>query len=221
MRAFIVPCSLLLAATLTACGDGDDTTGPPASTSISFRGTIAGASESGVFDMTAASPLTGTLTLTGGSVISLTGDFNSQTGALTASGGGYSITATFASGTLSGTFTGPNGPGSMTGLPSDTGTVVLVYCGTGTGTSPGGSVSFVWNVVRSGNNLAGLSVETAGSASPGEGALLNGTISGSTVTLTVTPGGSATGTLSGESMSGTWTAIEGASGTWMGSTSAC
>lgn len=219
-RTLPIPTTIAIVLALAGCGDGDDNTGP-ASNSISFRGTIAGATESGVFDVTAASPITGTLMITGGATIGLTGDFNSQTGALSASGGSYSLTGTFTGGTLTGTFTGPNGPGGISAFRSDQGTTVLIYCGTATGSSPGGPVSSRWNLVRSGNTLAGVAIETGASPSPAETSLLNGTIAGNTVTITVTPGASATGTISGESMSGTWTSVEGGSGTWSGSTSAC
>ena len=202
--------------TLAGCG-GDDGTGT--SSSISFRGTFAGTGDSGVIDVTAASPITGTLTITGGPVINVTGDYDAATGAFTASGGGYSFTGTFADGTLNGTFTGPNGSGLLTALPSNQMTV-RVFCGSGGGSSPGGSVSFTWNMVLSGNTLVGLSVETASSAAPGEQTRLTGILSGNAILLVVIEG-SATGTLSGEMMSGTWASDEGGSGTWMGSTAAC
>ena len=214
LRPSTVPIALLLALALAGCDEGTGASG-----AVSFRGTIAGANESGVIEVTAASPVTGTLTIVGGPVINLTGDFNSESGQFTASGGGYSLTATFSNGTLSGTYTGPNGSGTISALPSDQVTV-QVFCGTASGTSPGGSVSAVWNLVRSGNTVAGVAVEDLSSASPGETTVLSGTISGTSISLSY-EGGSASGTLTGESISGTWTTVEGASGTWMGSTAAC
>ncbi len=207
----------VLATILIFAGCGDDSTGT--SDSISFLGTFAGANESGVIDVTAASPITGTLKITGGAVINVTGEYDAVTGAFTASGGGYSFTGTFADGTLNGTYTGPNGSGLLSALQSNQG-AVQVFCGSGGGSSPGGSVSFTWNLVRSGNILVGLSVETGSSASPGEQTRLTGIVSGNDVLLVVIEG-SATGTISGETISGTWTSDEGGSGTWMGTTAAC
>lgn len=210
---------LILSSTFAGC-DSDEVA-PPSSAAISFRGVITGAGESGVFDVTAASPITGTLTLVGGPAINLAGDYNNDTGDFMASGGGYSLNGLDVSGTLTGTYTGDIYSGSISGFSSDQ-EMVEVYCGTSEGTSPGGPVFSVWNLARRDNALVGASVETDSSAAPGESGSITGLISGNSILL-VGIKGSATGTLSedGESMSGTWLGDEGSAGTWMGSIAAC
>lgn len=171
--------------------------------------------------------LTGTVTLADGTTATLSGTWNTDTGALSVSGGGFAFSGTIVDGSLSGSFTGP----SITGFFSlQVGTVadgLAVYCGTftgrepddmpsgGTGTAPDNGT---WNLVVGPSSVQVLVVSDEGEAVP-----LTGSRSGSTVTITV-PGGSATGTLAGansEFVAGTYTIAGVSQGTFQGSEAAC
>jgi hypothetical protein len=224
-----VPVFLLLGCltTISACGgESGDTT--------EFEGVLAGDNQSGTVSITVAAivasvavprpagaptaPLepaadvtvTGSLKIKGGSSVTLSGTYNTDTRSLTATGGGYTLSASFAHGRLSGTLTGPAGTILFTAFPKG-GPEVQLYCGTF-----GGDAIGVWNLVRHGNDLAGAFHETDGSGA----GVLTGTVSGSNVSVTFT-GGLAVGTLSGNTMSGTWSNTSGDNGTWTGSRDAC
>ena len=145
-----------------------------------------------------------------GESINLVGSL-STTGALSATGGGYTFTGTAVSGVLVGTFTGPGSTtGGFTALDS-TQNVITTYCGTFSGTSSG-----VWNMETSvGHTVA------ATAASSSSTTLYSGTVSGTTVSLTSSGGPTASGTISGNTVSGTWTGSGGASGSFSATVEAC
>ncbi|HEY2825625.1 MAG TPA: hypothetical protein VGI83_08780, partial [Gemmatimonadales bacterium] len=65
--------------------------------------------EASVADALASVSVTGTLKITGGASIPLSGTYDTGTHALSLTGGGYAFSGTFASGVLSGTITTPGG----------------------------------------------------------------------------------------------------------------
>lgn len=168
----------------------------------------------------AAAPVSVTGTFKSGTLtVSLTGTYDplAQTFTVSGTGGGatYTFTGGVSVGGITGSFTmlvgGVSYPGTFTVAPGDSGTVT-VYCGTYTGASSG-----TWNLVRTGATLKGIAT-TAGGNVP-----LSGTVSGSSVSITVPTGGdvtgTASGTISGTSINGTWQ-IPGTveSGTFSGTT---
>lgn len=161
--------------------------------------------------------VTGTLSITGGDIIALTGTYNpSAEPQLVLAGNGYGLAGdyTATNGVISGTSTFPNG---KTGLwtVSTNATAVKVFCGTyGSSQGNGGGT---WNLVLdSHNNLTGVAT-VAGQ--------LQGTLSGTSLSVTYT-GGTATGTLDPTTGggSGTYDAPnigDGDAGTWTANTSGC
>ncbi len=146
----------------------------------------------------------------GGESINLVGSLTT-TGALTASGGGYTFTGTATSGVLLGTFTGPSSTtGGFTALDSTENTITT-YCGTFTGTSSG-----TWNMETSSGHTAAATAASASSST-----LYSGSVSGNSITLSSTSGSSATGTISGNTVNGTWTATGGASGSFTANVGNC
>ena len=216
---------------IAACGDDDDGgTGPGGNTS-NFVGIFSSddASESGSLTITVqtANPMvggirtmalvpvdvTGTLTLTGGGTVALTGTYDPDTGDLDVSGGGYSFSGVFdGTSRLEGTYTGPTTSGTFI-LSLDDNTSASAYCGTyeADDLSDDGTFSFVID----GNVLLGEAV----SSQDGTNIPLDGTVSGSNITIFI-PGTQqtlATGTISGTNVSGTFDDQQGTTGTWQGS----
>jgi hypothetical protein len=215
---------------LAGCG----TAAAPATTTT-FAGTIAGgASESGTISFTvnkviatsrsaeppsrASITISGTLTFTGANPVTLTGTYDTVTGAVSATGGGYTFTGTLTTGTganVSGTYTSPTngGGGSFSLNVSTPTTAVTAYCGTFTGSK---TLSGTWNIQTNGTAGGG-----AWSSSQDSGSLTctqtNKTLN---CTGTDTNGYSdtATITISGTSINGTWTSSSPASGTLTGTT---
>ena len=235
--ARILSLALVVSAPLVACSSattetGDaGITGPVAENGIPFRGTLTGKAENGIIDLTMpagakassihtlgdpapANAVNGTLNLGNGKIVTLTGTYDSTTGTVTLSGGGYTLTGKLVGGTLSGTYTGPNGGGSFA-VQSTVSGAVAVYCGTYTGSSAGS-----WNLVRGGDNtLSGSFTDAAN----GQSGILSGKLNGTDILLN--PQGStdtAVGTLAGDAVSGTYGPPGGTpKGTWSGSTGAC
>jgi len=188
------------------------------------------ASSAQVMGAAVTNNLTGTLKFAGAATVSLAGTFNSGTGTIAVSGGGYTITATLSSGKVSGTYTGPNGTGSVAALPSGaTTSTIQVFCGTYRGTdSFGGGTprpkAGVFDLVRSGDTLTGATHETQGGGLDGTSI---GQVSGTSVSLNFYDAsgsllGSAGGTISGAAASGTYASTDGlATGTWSASTASC
>jgi hypothetical protein len=171
--------------------------------------------------------LTGTATLSDGTIADLTGSWDTETGEFSVSGDGFSFAGTMEDGSLTDTFTGPSITGLFSlqvGAPSDLG----VYCGTFTGRQPedlpdGGDGTApsngTWNLVvgPSTVQLIGIAGEE------GTPILAEGSRSGATVTISV-PGGSATGTLTGgddEFVNGEYATAGGDAGEFHGSIAAC
>ncbi|HXE60317.1 MAG TPA: hypothetical protein VN607_06400 [Gemmatimonadaceae bacterium] len=230
-----------LAAT-AACGSSS--TGPSNGPKGTFKGTLVGEDGSGVLTIslsnsvasrsattstfsfvqvaqaaTGVVPVTGTLSLTGGSVIQLTGTYNaSGNPQLLLAGSGYGLAGNYSAtnGVFSGTSTFPDG---KTGLwtVSANASEVNVFCGTYTSTQGNGGGT--WNLVLdSNNNLTGVAT-AAGQ--------LQGTLTPGSNSLSVTyTGGTASGTLnpSTGAGSGTYDAPnigQGDSGTWVATTGTC
>src|SRR5262245_3294828 len=121
----------LSAATITlfACGGASSPTGsatptPTPEPTTTFSGTIAApnglsgpiaivvhalVAVSAKAGTLAVASATGTINLENGGTVALTGTYDSSSGALTLSGGGYSFTGTVAKGEIFGTFTAPDG----------------------------------------------------------------------------------------------------------------
>jgi hypothetical protein len=171
--------------------------------------------------------LTGTVSLSDGTSATLTGTWDTDMGALSVSGGGFTFSGTMENGVLTGSFAGP----SITGLFSlqvGGSSDLAVYCGVftgrqsedlpdgGSGTAPSNGT---WNLV-----VGASTVQLIGIAGQEKDPIvLAGTRSGNTVTISV-PGGSATGTIrgtDGEFVNGTYSTAEGEQGTFHGSQAAC
>jgi fibronectin-binding autotransporter adhesin len=154
-------------------------------------------------------PITGTLTKTGTTTINLTGTYTVSSAAIAATGTGYTLTGTQSGGVATGTYTGGGGSGSFAAFQGDA-TTVTVFCGTYAGGASGS-----WNLVKSGNSVAGAY---------STGKLTNGTVSGASVNFSIVDSGGGTGTgagtISGTAVSGTWT-VGTATGTWTGNTTSC
>jgi hypothetical protein len=205
-----------------------------------FEGSIAGgAGQSGAFSITIESAVSasasgsgvrplavvgssGTLTLiNGGGTSTITGTFDTATGNLTGSGGGYALTGAVSAGAFTGLYTGPtNTSGAFASLKS-TGTTVTVMCGTYTGANTG---SGIWNLQVSASGAAsGVTRPNLSLRDPQpRSELMTGQLVGQKLTLTVVdPNGfsaSATGTVQGTSVSGTH---DDGRGTFSGSAAAC
>jgi hypothetical protein len=182
-RTAWLPVAVLgLALAAFGCSDDDDddpTPNPPAGSTV-FTGTMAGQTQSGTVALTvntaasglrarrATDPLrvtaivsvTGVIELTGFAPVSITGNYDTDTNTLTASGGGYSLTGTLTGNRLAGTWTGPAGASgawsAQYGVAA--GDTVRVFCGTFTSTSGGDDGWF--NLVTSGTTVNGVAVST-------------------------------------------------------------
>jgi hypothetical protein len=243
------PAVLWLAAILSASacggsspGSGGSTTPTGPSSSTTFQGSIvSGGGQTGAVTVTiqtivaaasvrplAVSSATGSVHFVGGVTISLSGSYDSTTGAVNVSGSGFAFTGTISGGVLSGTFSGPNdSSGAFSSLNATTSTVA-VYCGrygpafyAGPPANPPGGEVGIWNVQISTTGAASgavVSTNVAGDL----GALLTGQLSGSTLTLLAFDlvshhTSTQTATVAGNTISGSC----GGSCTLSASTSAC
>lgn len=172
--------------------------------------------------------LTGTLSLSDGTTVTLTGTWDAATGALSISGGGFSLVATIVAGQASGNFTGPGISGVFSLRVGDTPGELAVYCGTftgrqpeelpqgGMGTSPSNGT---WNLVVGTSTVVAIGI----GGQEDQSFIIGGMRSGNDVTVSI-PGGSAAGTLSGsasEFVDGTYATPTGEQGTFQGSKAAC
>ncbi len=231
----LAACATGLFVTIAACSS-NTSTGASGNTSTTLVGVVADSTESGTITLTVGTGLSGalvgfapvsvprsptiiaavvsasgTLKLAGGSTISLSGTYDTGSGALSVSGGGYTLTGTYANGVLSGTFTGPHGSGGFSTQTSSSTNTATTYCGTWVATD-GSNDHGVFNAVFT----SGAAVAVAYSlknASTFEGV---GTVSGSSFTITGTVRtsngtftGTATGAISGSSVSGTFSSPDG------------
>jgi hypothetical protein len=223
---------LMLALVAGACSK--KATDPRASESSTFVGTLAGgagaAAVSGSLTVTlggtavaasvasarsaAAGTASGTLVISG-NAIALSGTYDDASGTLVLTGGGYTLSGTRAGATLSGTFdaAGPVVGGFV--LAQSSGTTPKVYCGTYASSTPGVAAGTI-DLVISGTSVAGLAVN----GQTGEVHVLNGTISGASISIPNPDDGTlpsfATGNLDAntDSASGAWNDGAGTSGNW-------
>jgi hypothetical protein len=225
---FFMMIIVVTAVFISSCSKNDGPTAP-AGGATSYIGTVGNSAEAGALSLTFASAppklspgmnysittiinVSGTVKF-GGTTITLTGTYNTTNDSLIVSGGGYSFMGILANGTLSGTYTGPNGSGSFTTEGSTEAGSVKVYIGTSHETSPDTSNHGRFLLVVKGTAVTGIT---------DSGEKLGGTISGTHVSIHFISAPSveiAQGTVStdGTTMSGTYSATSGEgtfSGTW-------
>jgi hypothetical protein len=237
--------------TLAGCAKNEPS-GPVGATGTSISGSLAAADgRTGSLSLTSPTPppvagagvpagpsaapgasmgiinLTGTVSLSDGTNATLTGTWDTGTGALSVTGGGFTFSGTMAGGHLSGGFTGPSITGLFSLQVSTTSSDLTVYCGTFTGRTPEalpsggtgqGPDDGTWNLV-----VGATTVDAIVLSDGGDQVVLEGTRSGTSITLSV-PGGTAAGTISGSSnefVSGTYNVSGAGSGTFQGSTAMC
>jgi len=201
----------LAAATLMLPACGKDSTGP-GKVVLAFVGTVNGdnGSMSGSIVLTInGSSVTGTLKIVAPSsaTVALSGTYDAGSKSLAATGGGFSFAGIFdGSQQLAGTVSGTTA-GTFVASKDDSNSA-LAYCGTFAGDDAG-----VFNFTIVGSGLSGNATTTSGTSIP-----LNGTITGSSLTIANPGGGAAlaTGTRSGDNVSGSWDNGAGSTGTWTG-----
>lgn len=208
---------ILAAAIVVGCGSGSST-GPNAAGPTTYQGTFAGnAGENGAMTITVPTAtsaslvsfsalranvslastsslvnVTGTLTFVSGGTINLTGTFDPSTGAFSLAGGGYTFKGTLSNANVSGTYAGPNGPGTWAALPAGASTPGAVVSGTYPGMIQGantdGSGAFAglieFQFVQTGTAITG-SWSTSAAKTPPTTGNINGTINGSALTFTM------------------------------------
>jgi hypothetical protein len=230
---------LFLAVATAACSKGSDSPAAPANTNtttLTYSGVFAGTKEGGTFQLSTVVPAlsstaslladvafaasapvaaTGTLKITGGATITLTGTYDASTKAFTLSGSSYALTATVASNAVSGSYTGPSTSGSVSALAAPPGITVVMYCGTYSGSESGR-----WNFATANGLIGGVAATPDGSID------ITGTLVGFNITMTWHPNptdvGNATGTTTGVNAAGSWsTNTPGDHGSWSGSTVGC
>jgi len=213
MRSFsrlLSATALVVLASGAACKSDSGVAGPT-TLEGQYKGTMAGESGptfSASLDLTVAASTTGTIKPVGAAPISVTGTYDASTKAVAVSGGGYTIAGTIDdSGKLLGTYTHSSAEGRAVAFQHTTASPVTVFCGTYTGDADG-----IWNLVRRGTSLSGAYNNVDGSDG-----YLTGTVTGSSVNLTIEYGGTATGTLSGTTASGSWSDL-GVAGSWTSDT---
>lgn len=203
----------------TSSGSNGTSGTVPTTTSTSYKGTFAGpGGEGGALDVTVtsstaktqtlhiatANPVSGSLKLSGGATISITGTYDDESKVLSISGGGYAFTGTFGADGIQGTYTGPKGAGNFAVF---SGEGVTPWCGTFAGDESG-----VWNFVVAGDKVAGSAVDGQGRAD-----VLSGTVAGTKLTIVTKNKSTAEGTIAGATATGTWANESGsAHGTWTG-----
>ena len=213
MRSFsrlLSATALVVLASGAACKSDSGVAGPT-TLEGQYKGTMAGESGptfSASLDLTVAAGTTGTIKPVGAAPISVTGTYDASTKAVAVSGGGYTIAGTIDdSGKLLGTYTHSSAEGRAVAFQHTTASPVTVFCGTYSGDADG-----IWNLVRRGTSLSGAYNNVDGSDG-----YLTGTVTGSSVNLTIEYGGTATGTLSGTTASGSWSDL-GVAGSWTSDT---
>src|SRR5437660_2735117 len=189
--------AVVMLASGVACKNDSGVTGPTALEG-QYKGTLAGESSpslSASLALTVAASTTGTITPVGAAPITVTGTYVASTKAVAVSGGGFTIAGTIDNtGKLLGTYTHSSAEGRAVAFQHTTASPVTVFCGTYSGDADG-----IWNLVRRGTSLSGAYNNVDGSDG-----YLTGTVTGSSVNLTIEYGGTATGTLSGTTASCTW-----------------
>lgn len=251
LRVVFLPAVMTFA--LSSCG-GDDTNGPPDDTTA-FLGVMAGedgssgqlsveadgvpaalASRDAAVHLSVAGVavvinLTGTAALSDGSTVNLTGTWDTEAGAVSMTGGGYTFSGTVQSdGSVRGWWSHAGVEGVFSMRVATVAAEVHAYCGTFTGreletdaypdlTGDGLiPVNGTWNMVVDDAN-ADVIVVTG----DGDVAGLSGSRNGNSVTITVT-GAQATGTITGTGdafINGTYDITGSSEGTFQGSEAAC
>jgi hypothetical protein len=248
-RAVVRVLVVVAALVSLGCGGSDSNPTGPSGPTGTFKGTFVGGvgeSASGVLTITlpdaavsmiraaaparlAAAPVmeaagapvvvTGTLSITGGSVVQLMGTYDATANPqLVLAGGGYGLTGNYSAtnGTFSGSTTFPDGKTGNWTVSANAATV-RVFCGTYS--SSEGKGDGVWNVVLDENNNLTGAATSAG--------LLQGTFNPGSNAVSVTyTGGTASGTLDPATGggSGTYDAPdigEGDAGDWTANTGGC
>ena len=204
---------VLVVVALTGCKKDDNpVVTPPVTGTTTYIGTLANAAETGSMTLTFSSAVgklvptlvqnaESVITVSGslkinGTTITITGTYYTDTDSIFISGGGYTFTGKLHGGHITGSYTGPNGPGSFAAAPSSSEGSVKVYCGTSHETSPDTSVHGRFNLVITGTSISGIT---------DSGIELAGTVSGNSVTITISGIQVATGTISDSNISGTYT----------------
>ncbi len=218
---------VLVAVALTGCKkDSDSVVTPPVTGSTTYVGTLANAAETGSMTLTFSSAI-GKLAPTlvqnaeslitvngsikiGSTTIPITGTYNTTTDSIFISGGGYTFTGKLHNGHITGSYTGPNGPGGFSASPSSSEGSVKVYCGTSHETSPDTSSHGRFNLVITGTSVSGIT---------DDGLELSGTVNGTNISISINVGGTlfpiATGVIEGTSLHGNYS-FSGSEGTVTG-----
>lgn len=210
---------------LSACSSSS-TAPATAAANRTWRGVIGATGAQGTFDLTStgtadARPLTGSAKF-GVTTTPMTGTFTVSTGAVIATGGAYTMTATVSGTRLQGTYTGA-GNGSLAGNEAATPGDIKLYCGTYTETV-GGAATRYWSFSLAGTSISGTAatsttpIRLVGSVTAGP--VTFGTVTGQSAAITspdaVTVGSLAVGAVSATNAAGTFNNGGGTSGTWSG-----
>ena len=232
---------------INGCGDdnNDNPTNPGGgATSTSFTGTFMSGYEGGMLTVTintvslarslraasAAVTATGVISPDGGTAVDLVGTYDATTDSLYLTGGSYALAGKYdASGSIAGiggAYVGPAAHPGVFGCAIGGTSSISVYCGTFQ--NQANTLSGRWNLVFSGNQVAGIALPNGDNAP--EPPLLEGTVTGTGTSRPVTLGYndgsgfviSALGTLdtAAHTVSGSWHTTQDAapvdSGTWSG-----
>jgi hypothetical protein len=237
---------LVLAAAVGACSDSNnDNGGNPSPASTDYVGLLASTDgDTGPLSITFASPVaappapqtatgpsfssgapvnaTGTVSLGGSAPVAISGSVNG--GALSMTGGGWTLTGTLLDGKITGTFTGPGGvSGSLAAISSTEGSPALAFCGTFTGTdvttNPPSPDLGTFSAVVAGTVVLGTAVGDGGTVTD-----FSGSATATSFTVSKTQGTvllSASGTYNATSTNGTYnikvSGVVATSGTFTGS----
>ena len=188
---------------------------------ISAPAAVAGASGAALGSAGDIIPLAGQLTIAGQAPISISGSYDTGSGAInfTSDDQSYTFTGTVNGTVAAGTSKGPNGAGTFVLILGGTPATTAAYCGTAVCDPVGCTTTGSFNVAVSGS-AAILTVNVNGAVGFGAG-----TATASTVDFHVVEGTADLtihGDISGTDIGGTWSdANSGESGTWSGSTAQC
>ena len=153
--------------------------------------------------------VSGNFHLAGGGVATLTGTYETATGVLRATGGGYTFTGTLFEGRFVGGYTRTGNSGTFVAIVPATETYAA-YCGTWTGTDgPGNPDTGTVSLIVDANRVTGSAMNDDGTINA-----LTGSRKGSEVIFTV-PAYAFTGTISGTGVHGSYTSsIDSRAGGW-------
>lgn len=157
------------------------------------------------FSSGATANATGTVSIGGGAAVPITGSVTN--GALSMSGGGWTLTGTLLNGKITGTFTAPGGvTGSLAAISSTTEAPALAFCGTFSGTdvttNPPSEDLGTFSAVVAGTIVLGTAVGDGGTVVDFSGTATTTTFSVSKTTAEGTL--SAQGTYNTTTTSGTY-----------------